>query len=78
SSKAAFGGVFWNRRSHAFAREWTGGGLDPRLVDTDVLRQIWNWDPEAPERPDFRTAALLQAAWLATEGHVTPVSPTLQ
>lgn len=74
SSKAVFGGVFWNRRSHAFVREWTGGGLDRSLVDTDVLRRLWNWDPEAPDRPDFRSAALLQAAWLAAEGHVTPVS----
>lgn len=75
SSKALFGGVFWNRHSHAFAREWSGHGLDPGLVDLDVLRQLWNWDPEAPERPDFRSAALLQAAWLAAAGHVTPVSP---
>ena len=78
SSKAVFGGVFWNRHSHAFAREWTGGGLDPRLVDTDALRQLWSWDPEAPARPDFRSASLLQAAWLAAEGHVTSVSLALR
>lgn len=74
STKAVFGGVFWNRRSHAFARDWTGRGLDPSLVDTDVLRRLWTWDPEASDRPDFRSAALLQAAWLTAEGHFTPVS----
>jgi hypothetical protein len=76
SSKALFGGVFWNRRSQAFVRDWSGEGIDPRLVDLDVLRQVWSWDPAAPERPDFRSAALLQAAWLAAEGRVTPVTPT--
>lgn len=76
SSKALFGGVFWNRRSQVFARDWAGEGLDPRWVDLDVLRRVWSWDPAAPDRPDFRSAALLQAAWLATEGHVTPVSPS--
>ena len=75
SSKATFGGVFWNRRSLAFARDWTGAGLDPHLVDIEVLRQLWNWDPTGPETPDFRSAALFQAAWLAAKGHVTPVSP---
>lgn len=74
STKAEFGRAIWNRHSHAFAREWTGDGLDPALVDTDALRRLWNWDPEAPGRPDFRSASLLQAAWLASEGRVTPVS----
>jgi hypothetical protein len=75
STKALFGGVFWNRLSLAFVRDWSGEGLDARWVDLDVLRRVWSWDPAAPERPDFRSAALLQAAWLAAEGHVTPVSP---
>lgn len=75
SSKALFGGAFWNRSSHAFVREWSGGGLDPRWVDVDELRRVWNWDQAAPERPDFRSASLLQTAWLATRGHVTPLSP---
>jgi asparagine synthase (glutamine-hydrolysing) len=76
SSKAVFSGVFWNRRSRAFAQDWSGAGLDPRWVDLDALRQVWSWDPASPGRPDFRSAALLQAAWLAAEGHLTPVSPT--
>ena len=75
-TKAGFGGVFWNRRSHQFAQEWTGEGLDPALVDIEVLRRIWSWDPAGTVRPDFRSAALLQAAWLASVGHVTPVSPS--
>ncbi|MFN2485536.1 MAG: asparagine synthase-related protein [Acidimicrobiia bacterium] len=74
SSKATFSGVFWNRHSHQFAREWSGAGLDPRMVDLEVLRQIWTWDPAEAARPDSRSAVLLQAAWLATVGHITPVS----
>lgn len=74
SSKATFGGVFWNRHSLEFARGWDEDGLDRRLVDVGVLRQIWTWDPTARARPDFRSAALFQAAWLAAAGRVTPVS----
>lgn len=74
SSKATFSGVFWNRHSHQFARGWSGAGLDPRLVDLEVLRQVWTWDQADTARPDSRSAVLLQAAWLATVGHITPVS----
>jgi hypothetical protein len=73
-TKAAFGEVFWNRRSHEFATEWSGEGLDPRLVDVETLRRVWTWDPSTSRRPDGRSAALFQAAWLANIGRVTPVS----
>ena len=62
-TKASFDGAFWNRHSRAFAAGWSGGGVDPDLVDTDALRREW-----VHERPDGRTFTLLQALWLAERG----------
>lgn len=57
--KAAYGRVFFGPETRAFAERWSGGGLPEDVVDPDVLRRLWTSD-----RYDWRTAALLQAAWL--------------
>jgi hypothetical protein len=59
-TKASFDGAFWSRWSRAFAARWSGGGVDPGLVDLDALRREW-----ARGQPDARTLTLLQSAWLA-------------
>lgn len=63
STKALLTGVFWNRHASAFAASWNGTGIDPELVDTDVLRQMWT---ATDSLPDARTYSLLQSAWLAS------------
>lgn len=62
-TKAGFDAIFWNTASRSFAQRWTGRGLDDSLVDPDALRAEW-----AREPPRYRTALLLQQAWLAEEG----------
>jgi hypothetical protein len=37
--------------------------VDSGLVDAEALRGVWS-----AARPDFRTATLLQAAWLGSGG----------
>lgn len=59
-SKASFNRVFFGPQSRAFAAAWRGGGVDPEIVDREALRQEW-----LSPSPDFRTALLLQRAWLA-------------
>ncbi len=63
TSKASFGGAFLARPTREFAARWTGEGLDANLVDPDELRRIWQRGEGS-----FLVAALLQTAWLATEG----------
>jgi hypothetical protein len=46
-----------------FAARWNGAGVDRELVDADELQRLW-----ASGRPVAPTTALLQAAWLATDG----------
>ena len=69
-SKAHFNRVFFGEESRAFASAWSGRGLDDTLVDPEVLRREW-----LSERPDFRSALLLQSAWLA-DRKLTPGLPT--
>ena len=59
SDKALFGAAFLGRWTRDFAWSWKGGGIDPDLVDPEVLRAVW-----VGERFDFRSAFLLQSAWL--------------
>jgi Asparagine synthase len=59
-SKASFNSVFHGPATRAFARDWDGSGVDPSLVDVEVLRSLWM----AP-RVHPGTTPLLQAAWLA-------------
>jgi asparagine synthetase B (glutamine-hydrolysing) len=60
SDKASFTRCYMGRPTQEFAARWNGVGVDPELVDPDELRRTWLSMPIAP------TAALLQAAWLAT------------
>ncbi len=64
TDKATFEGAFWTQHARRFAERWNGDGLDAELVDPDELRRSW-----LSERPDPNSSALLQQAWLATEGH---------
>jgi len=66
-SKAGFNRVFFAEESRAFASAWTGRGVDPELVDAEALRREW-----LSPVPDFRTALLLQTAWLAERDHQRP------
>jgi hypothetical protein len=59
TDKIAYGKVFFGPETCAFGERWSGGGLPEELVDPGVLRRLWS-----SERYDWRTAALLQAAWL--------------
>lgn len=65
SSKASFNSVFFNRHSRAFVADWTGAGVDDRLVDVEALRREWSGEREF----DARTLTLLQSAWLAQRPH---------
>ena len=58
-TKAGFNRAFFASHSRAFAESWSGGGIDESLVDPEALRAEW-----LRPVPDFRTAMLLQAAWL--------------
>jgi asparagine synthase (glutamine-hydrolysing) len=64
-TKAAFPEAYCNRHTREFVRRWQGGGLDEELVDCARLRSLWEED--ALLWP-ARSAALLQAAWLAEAG----------
>ena len=62
-SKATFNEAFFSDHSRAFAARWTGGGVDPSLVDAERVAAVWN-----AVHPDPRSFSLMQAAWLASEG----------
>lgn len=61
--KVLFGTAYMGRPTRAFAERWNGDGLDPDLVDVERLRASW-----LNEERNALTFALVQAAWLATEG----------
>lgn len=62
TSKAGFNRPFFNRYSREFVEQWDGSGVDRRLVDAEVLWQVWN--REGASHP--LTDSLLQTAWLAS------------
>jgi asparagine synthase (glutamine-hydrolysing) len=62
TTKAVFTSGVFREPSRAFARTWDGTGVDPTLVDPELLRATWL----APE-PDARSFLLLHQAWLAGE-----------
>jgi asparagine synthase (glutamine-hydrolysing) len=62
-NKAAFNDAVWGPAVREFAAGWAGEGVDERYVDAGELCRHWQ-----SKRPDFRTALLLHAAWLATRG----------
>jgi asparagine synthase (glutamine-hydrolysing) len=66
TTKCRFNRAVFGQHSRSFVERWTGDGVDPELVDADVLRQMWS-----AEEPHALTFPLLQSCWLATEG-VTP------
>jgi Asparagine synthase len=61
--KARFDAAYFGSDARHFAEEWTGGGIDPTLVDPEALRREW-----LEPRPDFRSALPLQLAWLHGQG----------
>jgi hypothetical protein len=63
--------LFFDDASKEFAANWTGAGLDESVVDVVALRQIWLSD-----KPDPRTACLLQYAWLTEQASGTGTLPT--
>lgn len=68
--KARFNAVFLGDASRQFAREWSGGGFDPALVDSDALRREW-----LGPNPDFRVGLPLQIAWLHDQGLASDGTP---
>ena len=60
-SKAYFNRAFMGAATRSFARTWDGAGVDPELVDCDVLRAEWLSD-----MPSAISSLLLQAAWLGS------------
>ena len=61
--KAVFGLAFRGEASQTFARDWQGAGVDTQLVDPEALKREW-----LSETMDFRSALLMQAAWLFAHG----------
>lgn len=61
TTKAVFDELHGGQESRAFALAWDGRGLDPRLIDAEVLRREWL----AP-RPEYRSLTALNAAWLTS------------
>ncbi len=69
-SKASFNGAYMTETARSFAREWSGRGVDDRLVDPDALRSEW-----LSARPSGLSFCLLQAAWLGDHGRPVEVAP---
>lgn len=59
SDKARFNAAFWGPLARRFATEWTGEGVDERLVESEALRAAW-----LSPGGDWRSADLLHRAWL--------------
>ena len=68
-SKAYFNRAFMGEETRSFAQSWDGAGLDPELVDVEILRAEW-----LASFPSAMSTPLLQAAWLSSTsehpGHV--------
>ena len=62
-TKGEFGAAMWGEQARGFAADWDGSGVDPELVDANVLREVW-----AQPNPPLAAATVLQAAWLAGHG----------
>jgi hypothetical protein len=65
--------VFFGDASREFAAHWSGAGLDESVIDVVALRRSW-----LSERPDPRTACLLQFAWLTEQASDTGSMPTAE
>jgi len=62
-TKAAFNRAVTGPGTLEFAESWDGSGVDPDLVDPEVLRALWLSDS-----PTMPTGMLLHSAWLASQG----------
>jgi len=62
STKAAFNRAVTGPGTLEFAESWDGTGVDPDLVDPDVLRTLWR-----SASPTMPTGMLLHSAWLASQ-----------
>lgn len=60
-SKAYFNRAFMGEATREFAESWDGSGVDPELVDAEVLRTEW-----LSEFPSAISTPLLHAAWLSS------------
>jgi hypothetical protein len=63
TTKARFNASRWSDTERDFARDWDGSGVDPELVDVEVLRREW-----LSESPVPTSKFLLHAAWCARTG----------
>ena len=54
--------VFFGEPTREFAARWNGAGLDESVVEIEALRRNW-----LSNRPDPRTACLLEYAWLSDQ-----------
>ena len=60
-SKAVFSQPMFSSYSRSFVETWSGQGVDPSLVDPDLLLETWK-EPLV----DGHSYSLLQAAWCAS------------
>jgi Asparagine synthase len=61
-TKAEFNATFFSQYTREFADTWSGVGVDPELIDIEVLRDVWRGSSG-----NALSACLLQTAWLAEE-----------
>jgi asparagine synthetase B (glutamine-hydrolysing) len=59
-TKSSFNGAFWSGPGREWARNWTGSGVDDRLVEPAALQAEW-----ASDDPDPHSFSLLHQALLA-------------
>ena len=61
NTKASFNQTRWGEFERQYARNWSGEGVDPDLIDAEKLRAAWlSEDP--PPGADYQ----LHAAWVAS------------
>ena len=71
-TKGEFGMALWGPQARRFAAHRDGAGVDPELVDADLLRAVWS-----KPNPPLGAATLLQHAWLeATRSSAGELQPT--
>jgi asparagine synthase (glutamine-hydrolysing) len=61
-SKAEFGRAAWRENAREFAKTWDGSGVDPSMVDPELLRLAWS-----AENPVLHSWTLLHSVWLAAQ-----------
>jgi asparagine synthase (glutamine-hydrolysing) len=70
-SKGGYTDPLWTDTAKRFAREWSGRGLDERLVRPEAVRAAW-----LKEDRTLLATTLLQAAWLTDHG-ASPAAPQI-